>query len=130
MKPLSDWTLGEVKERCAGANGRCKGENCELYCSDEEMCALIGHGQPREWTLNKPTFTDREKEVLRYIQEVHKAEYVLRKENGAALVSMDRPIKGEDCWFCASCYIAMPHNWFPGLPPDTVVKISEVVGDE
>lgn len=84
-----------------------------------------------EWTLEKPAFTDREKEVLRYLRETNKVEYLLRKENGAVLVSLDRPIRSEDCWFCASCYLAMPHNWFPGLPPDTVVSISEVTsGDD
>lgn len=123
MKPLSEWTLGEVVQNCKTVGG-CK--NCDFYIREEEIC-ILDYGIPRNWTLDKPTFTDREKEVLRYIQEVHKAEYVLRKENGAVLVSMDRPIKREDCWLCSSFYIAMPHNWFPGLPPDTVVRISEVV---
>lgn len=111
-KSLSDWTLGEARELCAGRS-YCKG--CPMagaVCSIEKVVC------PQEWDLtDKPRFTEEEVVFLRYIESVFPGSNVKKIADSALVIEADM---GK--W-------ALPAELLPSLRPGQPVCLEDVLGE-
>lgn len=111
-KPLSDWTLGEVRELCAGRS-YCKG--CPMagaVCSIEKVVC------PQEWDLtDKPRFTEEEMAVLRHMAST-------------GIVSIDKKGKTYLFWDGGKLggLMVVPPDFLPSLRPGQSVRLEDVLG--
>lgn len=117
-KPLSEWTLGEVKEYCEGRS--CKG--CEFYAGEggESRCRLLLN-PPVNWDLTqKPRFTDSELEQLRAFAVLFGAEARVRRTyNGEHIVVS----LAEDA-------VQAHGSLLPSLKPGEEVLVKDYLGGE
>lgn len=68
-KPLSEWTLGEIKSECKRCNGNCINAVCPMVkwiSKDEMACVIIRELRkptPASWDLSEPPrWTEQDKE--------------------------------------------------------------------
>lgn len=73
QKPLSDWTLGEVKEHCKEQRdtpARCTGCKMQKYC-DQYFGRQGDAAAPKYWDLTEPPrWTEQEVEIVKNLLEV------------------------------------------------------------
>lgn len=127
-KPLSEWTLGEVKAHCASCGDIC--DVCKLY--DKGDCKLnYGDGLPENWDLEgRPRFTEEERTVLRYFAERLGIAYIARKENGGLLGS-EQPFTPVDGGLVTQGpVVGIQRSLFPSIKPGQTVALGEIVGGE
>ena len=117
-KPLSDWTLGEVKEHCKEQRdtpARCTGCKMQKYC-DQYFGRQGDAAAPKYWDLTEPPrWTEQEVEIVKNLLEVvGPAE--LRKVADMVTMKVDGKI------------IYLRKDAFPSLKNEMVVTLYEIIG--
>lgn len=119
-KPLSEWTLAEVKAECekyAMCSPECRAYNDKL----ERAIACRARFAPSAWDLSEPPrWTEQDKEDARALKRlIANASYVWRSSEGSNPKLYD---KYEDfvSVLCLDCFAA--------LPPRTEVTLDEIIG--
>ena len=125
-KPLSDWTLGEVRELCINQSG-CKG--CPMSGA---MCFIEKPVCPQEWDLtDKPRFTEEELSTLCFLYSVG-ARWLARGEKHLCWY-VKKPLQREEDgkWDMQGDWGTMsgklPAKMFPGLRPGQSVRLEDVI---
>ena len=118
QKPLSDWTLGEVKEHCKeqrATPARCTGCKMQKYC-DQYFGRQGDAAAPKYWDLTEPPrWTEQEVEIVKNLLEVvGPAE--LRKVADMVTMKVDGKI------------IYLRKDAFPSLKNEMVVTLYEIIG--
>ena len=112
-KPLSDWTLGEARELCAGRS-YCKG--CPMagaVCSIEKVVC------PQEWDLtDKPRFTEEEMAAARMFLSAY-PQSTIERGGPDCLILQESPEKPWE---------EIPPKLFPSLRPGQSVRLEDVWG--
>lgn len=121
-KPLSDWTLGEVKEHCKEQRdtpARCTGCKMQKYC-DQYFGRQGDAAAPKYWDLTEPPrWTEQEVEDARAVKRLLEADLVTRAAYGNGLVA----IKSD--W---SVSIVLSRDCFPSLRPGEIITLDEIIG--
>jgi hypothetical protein len=119
IKPLGDWTLGEVKTYCAGDSKKCK--CCPFFRPIKEECVLQ-NTSPDLWELsNAYGFTDEE---VRYANQL----IVLLNVSPKAIVV--RELSFDLCIQDGYNYIPLSWDLFPSVSGDSPVKLYKIAGRE
>ena len=121
-KPLSDWTLGEVKEHCKEQRdtpARCTGCKMQKYC-DQYFGRQGDAAAPKYWDLTEPPrWTEQEVERAKAIKMLYpKAERI---------EGCDTLIKVLSNIFVIA---ALDTALFPSLRPGETVALDEIIGGE
>lgn len=128
MKPLSEWTLGEIKQRC---------DSC---CAIPEDCvgcpALRANGDCAiggpfgYWDLSEPPkWTKQDKEdakAIRHIISCRGLKYGRSAATGKLYVMWDG--SNNVCDIDAITDIGLNPNLLPSLKPGEVVTLDEIIG--
>ena len=120
-KPLSEWTLGEVKAECKKHTAHCVG--CPLW-TDAAGCRLdtscYKDNDPEQWDLSEPPrWTEQDKEDAKALKRMIKNAHHVRR--CVEEVSLRLYGKYDD-------YILTLNNCFAALPPRTEVTLDEIIG--
>lgn len=120
-KPLSEWTLGEVKAECEKHTAHCVG--CPLW-TDAAGCRLdtscYRDNDPKQWDLSEPPrWTEQDKEDAKALKRMIKNAHHVRR--CVEEVSLRLYGKYDD-------YILTLNNCFAALPPRTEVTLDEIIG--
>lgn len=121
-KPLSEWTLAEVKAECKKHDTGCN--SCTFY-STVGHCRISQNDDfsdcPEAWDLSEPPrWTEQDKEDARALKRlIANASYVWRSSEGSNPKLYDRyedfvSVLRLDC--------------FAALPPQTEVTFDEIIG--
>lgn len=118
-KPISEWTLGEIKAECAAHEG-CQG--CSFHGS--AFCAepLSASDCPKNWRLeDKPRFTEEEVIVLNYICKCCEIDgtCVLQRHTENILILHGRETE-----------VYLPTDMFPSILPGQSYMLSDIVKEE
>ena len=120
-KPLSEWTLGEVKAECEKHTAHCVG--CPLW-TDAAGCRLdtscYRDNDPKKWDLSEPPcWTEQEAELAKALYEVRRSvSLVIGRSTGGTLWWRDGD-RGEGI---------LPHKLFPSLNEGDCVRLIEIIG--
>lgn len=120
-KPLSEWTLGEVKAECKKHTAHCVG--CPLW-TDAAGCRLdtscYRDNDPKEWDLSEPPrWTEQDKEDARALKRLIPDAYIVwRYSTCTALQLYDE----------YNNYILSLNNCFATLPLRESVTLDEIIG--
>lgn len=108
-KPLSEWTIAEVRNYCESVED-C--EHCKLYNTKYDSCPFIRRG-PNNWIINK--YSETEKKIAEFLIEQFGAETVeySRADNSWPIR------KGE------TCIAVVYKGWFPNVTEET--KLSDIM---
>lgn len=125
-KPLSEWTLGEIKAECKRCNGNCIGAVCPMVkwiSKDEMACVIIRELRkptPASWDLSEPPrWTEQEAELAEALYEVRRSvSLVIGRSTGGTLWWRDGD-RGEGI---------LPHKLFPSLNEGDCVRLNEIIG--
>lgn len=120
-KPLSEWTLGEVKEYCTARNGNC-GDDCLLSNKGIGMVCKVAL-KPVNWILTEPPrFTDAELEQIRAIAVLFGAEQTIERDEYRRVVAFRNLFEPDDYY--------LPKNVLPSLKPGEEIKVKDYLGGE
>ena len=116
QKPLSDWTLGEVKEHCKEQRdtpARCTGCKMQKYC-DQYFGRQGDAAAPKYWDLTEPTrWTEQEVEDAETVKHIFgRSDTVKRTAEGALSFGG----------------IILNAQMFPALRPGQSVTLDEIIG--
>lgn len=120
-KPLSEWTLGEVKAECEKHTAHCVG--CPLW-TDAAGCRLdtscYRDNDPKRWDLSEPPcWTEQDKEDAKALKRlIPDANYIWRFSTSSTLQLFD----GRDN------YILSLNDRFAGLPLREKITLDEIIG--
>ncbi len=125
-KPLSEWTLGEIKAECKRCNGNCINAVCPMVkwiSKDEMACVIIRELRkptPASWDFSEPPrWTEQDKADAKALKRMIKnAHHVLRCAEEVSLRLYDE----------YDNYILTLSNCFAALPPQTGVALNEIIG--
>ena len=128
-KPLSDWTLGEVKEHCKEQRdtpARCTGCKMQKYC-DQYFGRQGDAAAPKYWDLTEPPrWTEQEVEDAAHLKKILDSRKIgyLTREWGGELRFCDNYGKSESVFSSISLCPAM----FPSIQPGQSVTLDEIIG--
>ena len=106
-KPLSNWTIKELREYCKSNNG-CR--QCNYFKNFE---CMFGTSSPEAWDINK--YTVKEKDTAQFLINQFWAETVeCTEDNENLLIKKDEKIIATVC-----------KEWFPNVTEKT--KLSDIV---
>ena len=120
-KPLSEWTLGEVKAECEKHTAHCVG--CPLW-TDAAGCRLdtscYRDNDPKRWDLSEPPrWTEQDKEDAKALRRLIPDAYILCRYSANTFLKLyDRDDN----------YIMNLNDCFPGLPLVEKVTLYEIIG--
>lgn len=123
-KPLSEWTLGEVKAECEKHTAHCVG--CPLW-TDAAGCRLdtscYRDNDPKEWDLSEPPrWTEQDKQDAANMKRaLPLANNISRSTKGDLLVDF----KGPEIYPGFFVYYGL----FPSLKPGESATLDEIIGD-
>ena len=129
QKPLSDWTLGEVKEHCKEQRdtpARCTGCKMQKYC-DQYFGRQGDAAAPKYWDLTEPPrWTEQEVEDAAHLKKILDSRKIgyLTREWGGELRFCDNYGKSESVFSSISLCPAM----FPSIQPGQSVTLDEIIG--
>ena len=120
-KPLSEWTLGEIKSECKRCNGNCINAVCPMVkwiSKDEMACVIIRELRkptPASWDLSEPPrWTEQDKEDAMMIKRlIPWANQVNRGMEGSLSLN---PVT------------AIDRKLFPLLKPGESAMLNEIIG--
>lgn len=120
-KPLSEWTLGEIKAECKRCNGNCINAVCPMVkwiSKDEMACVIIRELRkptPASWDLSEPPrWTEQDKEDAMMIKRlIPWANQVNRGMEGSLSLN---PVT------------AIDRKLFPLLKPGESAMLDEIIG--
>jgi len=125
-KPLSDWTLGEVKEHCKEQRdtpARCTGCKMQKYC-DQYFGRQGDAAAPKYWDLSdKPRWTEQEVEDAKTLCRMWpggKIEFKRYEDGRCAMVHIQGSLHG--------CLDLGQVDLFPSLRPGQSVTLDEIIG--
>ena len=117
-KPLKDWTLGEIKEKCRVHPNHCAG--CPVYRSPGG-CRL-NTSAPNEWNLSEPLWTEKEIKMAKAIKALWPdAEDIRVRES----------VIGEvEYRVCAGCVVfgVIYVGYFPTMKCGENYTLDEIIG--
>lgn len=122
-KPLSEWTLGEVKAECEKHTAHCVG--CPLW-TDAAGCRLdtscYRDNDPKIWDLSEPPrWTEQDKEDAKAIKRIFPDATYLKRQDCFC----------EDVTVFSKSHSGVAHlnaNLVPSLSMDELVTIDEIIG--
>lgn len=122
-KPLSEWTLGEVKAECEKHTAHCVG--CPLW-TDAAGCRLdtscYRDNDPKKWDLSEPPrWTEQDKEDAKAIKRIFPDATYLKRQDCFC----------EDVTVFSKSHSGVAHlnaNLVPSLSMDELVTIDEIIG--
>ena len=128
QKPLSDWTLGEVKEHCKEQRdtpARCTGCKMQKYC-DQYFGRQGDAAAPKYWDLtDPPRWTEQEVEDAKTLCRMWpggKIEFKRYEDGRCAMVHIQGSLHG--------CLDLGQVDLFPSLRPGQSVTLDEIIGGE
>lgn len=116
-KPLSDWTLGETRELCAGRS----------YCKECPMagavCSIEKVVCPQEWDLtDKPRFTEEEVADAKTVWRMFPKVAIISRGCEGHLIFGDKDKMVQ--------FVLQPNaKVFPSLRPGQSVRLEDVLGE-
>ena len=120
-KPLSEWTLGEIKSECKRCNGNCINAVCPMVkwiSKDEMACVIIRELRkptPASWDLSEPPrWTE---------QDVEDAMMIKRLIPWANQVN-----RGMEGSLSLNPVTAIDRKLFPLLKPGESATLDEIIG--
>ena len=118
-KPLSEWTLREIKAECE--KHECCTVECPAYRLENERRCRIKY-PPNTWDLSEPLrWTEQDKEDARALKRlIPGANYVWRGSKSSPIRLYDRHYN----------YILSLNDRFAGLPLEETITLDEIIGDE
>ena len=117
-KPLKDWTLGGLKERCyqyrkAHTDKPCE-QTCPIYQRGICRCEWV-----HEWDLDeKPRFTEQEAKVASAIKLLFPDAVLIRRIGG--IIRAECETGRRECLISAKL--------FPSIQPDQSYTLDEIIG--
>ena len=120
-KPLSEWTLAEVKAECVKRNSFCEADGtCPFFVlrSEKLHCKImndVGNAPPKKWDLSEPPrWTEQDKEDAMMIKRlIPWANQVNRGMEGSLSLN---PVT------------AIDRKLFPLLKPGESAMLDEIIG--
>lgn len=120
QKPLSDWTLGEVKEHCKEQRdtpARCTGCKMQKYC-DQYFGRQGDAAAPKYWDLtDPPRWTEQEVEIAKAVK--------LLFPSAEELEEADPDIR---IWGNGDRIALIEASLFPSLRPGQSYTLDEIIG--
>lgn len=119
-KPLSEWTLGEIKAECEKREKNCRGCSFDINPNECRVMEATRFRCPDSWDLSEPPrWTEQDKEDARALKRlIPGANHVWRGSKSSPLRLYD----GHDN------YILSLNNRFAGLPLRKTVTLDEIIG--
>lgn len=125
-KPLSEWTLGEVKAECVKRNSFCEADGtCPFFVprSEKLHCKImndVGKVHPKIWDLSEPPrWTEQDKEDAKALRRLIPDAYILYRYSANTFLKLyDRDDN----------FIMNLNDCFPGLPLGKKVTLYEIIG--
>lgn len=121
-KPLSEWTLGEIKSECKRCNGNCINAVCPMVkwiSKDEMACVIIRELRkptPASWDLSEsPRWTEQDKEDAKAVR--HLMPWATKVGRGRDYDSL-----------MLNSSIGLHRDLFPSLKPGVTVTLDEIIG--
>lgn len=121
-KPLSEWTLGEIKTECGKREKKCKG--C-LFDINPNKCRVMEATRfrcPDSWDLSEPPrWTEQDKEDAKAIKRIFPDATYLKRQDCFC----------EDVTVFSKSHSGVAHlnaNLVPSLSMDELVAIDEIIG--
>lgn len=135
-KPLSEWTLGEIKAECVKRNSFCEAHGaCPFFVSRSEKlhCKImndVGKVHPKIWDLSEPPrWTEQDKEdakVIRHVISCRGLKYGRFAVTGKLYVMWDG--SNNVCDIDAITDIGLNPDLLPSLKPGEVATLDEIIG--
>lgn len=127
-KPLSEWTLGEIKAECVKRNSFCEAYGaCPFFVSRSEKlhCKImndVGKVHPKIWDLSEPSrWTEQDKEDAKAIKRIFPDATYLKRQDCFC----------EDVTVFSKSHSGVAHlnaNLVPSLSRDELVALDEIIG--
>lgn len=121
-KPLSEWTLGEIKSECKRCNGNCINAVCPMVkwiSKDEMACVIIRELRkptPASWDLSEPPrWTEQDKEDAKAVR--HLMPWATKVGRGRDYDSL-----------MLNSSVGLHRDLFPSLKPGETVTLDEIIG--
>ena len=121
-KPLSEWTLGEIKSECKRCNGNCINAVCPMVkwiSKDEMACVIIRELRkptPASWDLSEPPrWTEQDKEDAKAVR--HLMPWATKVGRGRDYDSL-----------MLNSSVVLHRDLFPSLKPGETVTLDEIIG--
>jgi hypothetical protein len=118
QKPLSDWTLGEVKEHCKEQRdtpARCTGCKMQKYC-DQYFGRQGDAAAPKYWDLTEPPrWTEQEVEIAKAIKLLFPCAIAITKASFGSI-------------FVSGTSLTLSTEYFPSIQPGQSVTLDEIIG--
>lgn len=118
QKPLSDWTLGEVKEHCKEQRdtpARCTGCEMQKYC-DQYFGRQGDAAAPKYWDLTEPPrWTEQEVEMAKAIKVLFPCAIAITKAPFGSV-------------FVSGASLTLSTEYFPSIQPGQSVTLDEIIG--
>lgn len=121
-KPLSEWTLGEIKSECKRCNGNCINAVCPMVkwiSKDEMACVIIRELRkptPASWDLSEPPrWTEQDKEDAKAVR--HLMPWATKVGRGRDYDSL-----------MLNSSVGLHRDLFPSLKPGVTVTLDEIIG--
>ena len=117
-KPLSEWTLGEIKQRCDSCCAI--PEDC-VGCPARRANGACAVGEPFEyWDLSEPPrWTEQDKEDAKALRRLIPDAYILCRYSANTFLKLyDRDDN----------FIMNLNDCFPGLPLGKKITLYEIIG--
>lgn len=127
-KPLSEWTLAEVKAECVKRNSFCEADGtCPFFVprSEKLHCKImndVGKVHPKIWDLSEPPrWTEQDKEDAKAIKRIFPDATYLKRQDCFC----------EDVTVFSKSHSGVAHlnaNLVPSLSMDELIAIDEIIG--
>ena len=127
-KPLSEWTLGEIKAECVKRNSFCEADGtCPFFVlrSEKLHCKImndVGIAPPKIWDLSEPPrWTEQDKEDAKAIKRIFPDATYLKRQDCFC----------EDVTVFSKSHSGVAHlnaNLVPSLSMDELIAIDEIIG--
>lgn len=128
-KPLSEWTLGEIKSECKRCNGNCINAVCPMVkwiSKDELACVIIRELRkptPASWDLSEPPrWTDDEIKFAEIFKLACKNEIFFERLKGSQIL-----LWGE-VGIDSTANTVLPYKLLPSLKEGERVTLDEIIG--
>ena len=129
MKPLKDWTLGEIKAECKKRNAFCETNgSCPFFAPEDKMfrCKIkhnVGNVFPGAWDLSEPPrWTEQEIKMAKAIKALWPDAEDMRARDG---------VTGEiEYRVCAGCMVfgVIYNGYFPTMKCGEDYALDEIIG--
>lgn len=127
-KPLSEWTLAEVKAECVKRNSFCEADGtCPFFVlrSEKLHCKImndVGNAPPKIWDLSEPPrWAEQDKEDARKIKAIFPDDYSLdvgRLDDGRLKLVIIQGLS----------FVLINDELLPSLKPGKSATLDEIIG--